>query len=120
MRPARRTLLRRALAAPRLGAGSLLAAATTSLERVDSVALTRFADAAAGLERLRATVVMRDREVVLGVVAPTLVPSTADPRVGELFRLGGLWEGQRVLASSWIEESYTPRTLSPWSGDRHG
>ncbi|WP_083910913.1 serine hydrolase domain-containing protein [Henriciella marina] len=39
---------------------------------------------------------------------------------GELYRLGGVVDGQRVLSEDWIEESWTPRTVSPWSGEQYG
>jgi CubicO group peptidase (beta-lactamase class C family) len=41
-------------------------------------------------------------------------------RVGEMYRLGGTIDGKRVLAESWIRESWTPRTASPFTGDRYG
>lgn len=41
-------------------------------------------------------------------------------RFGELYRLGGVIDGKRVLPESWIEASWTPRGRSPWSGDRYG
>jgi len=41
-------------------------------------------------------------------------------RFGELYRLGGVIDGQRVLPESWIEASWTPRGRSPWSGDEYG
>lgn len=41
-------------------------------------------------------------------------------RFGELYRNGGLYEGRRVLETSWIETSWTPRTRSPFSGDAYG
>lgn len=41
-------------------------------------------------------------------------------RIGEAYRLGGVYEGKRVLPESWIEASWTPRGRSPWSGDRYG
>lgn len=39
---------------------------------------------------------------------------------GELYRLGGMVDGQRVLSEDWIEQSWTPRTVSPWSGEQYG
>ena len=39
---------------------------------------------------------------------------------GELYRLGGVVDGQRVLSEDWIEQSWTPRTVSPWSGEQYG
>ena len=41
-------------------------------------------------------------------------------RFGELYRLGGEIDGQRIVPSDWIEESWTPRTRSPWSGESYG
>ncbi|MGZ9809061.1 serine hydrolase domain-containing protein [Pseudoroseicyclus sp. H15] len=41
-------------------------------------------------------------------------------RVGELYRLGGLWDGTRVLAEGYAEESFTPVTRSPYSGLGYG
>lgn len=41
-------------------------------------------------------------------------------RFGETYRLGGVIDGQRVIPESWIEQSWTPRGRSPWSGDRYG
>jgi CubicO group peptidase (beta-lactamase class C family) len=41
-------------------------------------------------------------------------------RFGEMYRLGGVWNGTRVLSEQWIQESWTPRTSSPYSGDDYG
>lgn len=41
-------------------------------------------------------------------------------RFGEMHRLGGVWNGTRVLSERWIQEAWTPRTLSPFSGDDYG
>ncbi|MBB3035006.1 serine hydrolase domain-containing protein [Alteriqipengyuania lutimaris] len=41
-------------------------------------------------------------------------------RFGELYRLGGEIAGQRIVPASWIEESWTARTTSPWSGEDYG
>lgn len=41
-------------------------------------------------------------------------------RFGELYRLGGVIDGKRVLPAAWIEQSWTPRTVSPWSGGQYG
>lgn len=41
-------------------------------------------------------------------------------RFGELYRLGGVIDGRRILPARWIEESWTPRTVSPWSGGQYG
>jgi len=39
---------------------------------------------------------------------------------GELYRQGGVVGGRRILSAKWIEESWTPRAVSPWSGGRYG
>jgi CubicO group peptidase (beta-lactamase class C family) len=41
-------------------------------------------------------------------------------RLGELYRLGGVYEGRRVLPGSWIEASWTPRVRSPFTGHTYG
>lgn len=41
-------------------------------------------------------------------------------RFGELYRLGGRWNDQWVMAEHWASQSYTPRTVSPWSNDAYG
>jgi len=41
-------------------------------------------------------------------------------RIGELYRLGGEIDGRRVVSREWIEQSWTPRGRSPWSGDLYG
>jgi len=41
-------------------------------------------------------------------------------RFGELYRTGGVVDGRRVLPAAWIEQSWTPRTVSPWSGSQYG
>jgi CubicO group peptidase (beta-lactamase class C family) len=41
-------------------------------------------------------------------------------RFGELYRLGGTVDGKRLLPASWIEQSWSPRTISPWSGGQYG
>ena len=41
-------------------------------------------------------------------------------RFGELYRLGGEIDGQRVLPEEWIERSWQPQTTSPWSGEEYG
>lgn len=41
-------------------------------------------------------------------------------RVGEMVRLRGRWEGAQVVSADWIDRSWQPRALSPWSGDGYG
>lgn len=41
-------------------------------------------------------------------------------RFGEMARLRGLWRDQLVLSDGWIEESWVPRTLSPFYGHHYG
>lgn len=41
-------------------------------------------------------------------------------QLGELYRNGGVVDGQRVLPEGWVETSWTPRVRSPWSGDQYG
>ncbi|WP_375260996.1 serine hydrolase domain-containing protein [Palleronia sp.] len=41
-------------------------------------------------------------------------------RFGEMHRLGGRWNGERVLSEDWIAEAWQPRTRSPWSGLGYG
>jgi len=41
-------------------------------------------------------------------------------RFGELYRQGGTLDGRRVIPESWIRESWTPRTASPFTGDSYG
>ena len=41
-------------------------------------------------------------------------------RIGELYRLGGEIDGRRIVSRDWIEQSWTPRERSPWSGDLYG
>ena len=41
-------------------------------------------------------------------------------RVGEMVRQGGAWNGEQVVPENWIEESWTPRARSRWTGDGYG
>jgi CubicO group peptidase (beta-lactamase class C family) len=41
-------------------------------------------------------------------------------RFGELYRLGGVVDGRRIVPAKWIEQSWTPRAVSPWSGQDYG
>lgn len=41
-------------------------------------------------------------------------------RFGELFRLGGILDGRRVVSDRWVRESWTSRTFSPFSGHDYG
>ena len=41
-------------------------------------------------------------------------------RFGELYRLGGRWRGETVLADGWVRDSFTARSISPWSNDGYG
>lgn len=49
-----------------------------------------------------------------------LMSPRALAQFGELYRNGGIVNGRRILPPSWIEQSWTPRTVSPWSGGRYG
>ena len=49
-----------------------------------------------------------------------LLSPLAMARFGELYRRGGVIDGRRVVPARWIEESWTPRTVSPWSGSQYG
>jgi CubicO group peptidase (beta-lactamase class C family) len=41
-------------------------------------------------------------------------------RFGELYRNGGKAGDRQVVPAAWIAESWRPRTVSPWSGQRYG
>ena len=45
---------------------------------------------------------------------------TALARFGEMFRRGGRWQGRQVISTDWIRQSWTARTVSPFSGDTYG
>lgn len=49
-----------------------------------------------------------------------LMSPRALSRFGELYRLGGVLNGERLLPAGWVEESWTPRARSPWSGNAYG
>ncbi len=41
-------------------------------------------------------------------------------RIGELYRQGGVLDGERFLPERWVEASWTAYGTSPWSGDDYG
>ncbi|MFP4271214.1 MAG: serine hydrolase domain-containing protein, partial [Alphaproteobacteria bacterium] len=41
-------------------------------------------------------------------------------RFAETWRRRGRYAGARVVSADWVEAAWTPRTRSPWSGDRYG
>lgn len=41
-------------------------------------------------------------------------------KLGELYLANGVMNGQRVLDSNWVQEAFTPRTRSMYSGDGYG
>lgn len=41
-------------------------------------------------------------------------------RFGEMIRQGGAWEGTQVVSRDWLDQSFEPRTRSPWSGLSYG
>ncbi len=41
-------------------------------------------------------------------------------RFGEMYRLGGAVDGRQVVSKRWVEESWRPRAVSPWSGQVYG
>ncbi|MFK7870746.1 MAG: serine hydrolase domain-containing protein [Roseobacter sp.] len=40
--------------------------------------------------------------------------------IGEMYRLGGRWQGRQVISTDWIRQSMTARTRSPFSGMDYG
>lgn len=40
--------------------------------------------------------------------------------VGELYRNDGMVDGERILPEGWVEDSWTARGVSPWTGDGYG
>jgi CubicO group peptidase (beta-lactamase class C family) len=62
----------------------------------------------------------RDRQGIYFGGNDMLMSPRAMARFGELYRLGGVVDGKRILPASWIEQSWTPRTVSPWSGGQYG
>jgi CubicO group peptidase (beta-lactamase class C family) len=49
-----------------------------------------------------------------------LISPRALAAFGELYRNGGMAGGRRVLPAGWVEESWRPRGVSPWSGNGYG
>ena len=49
-----------------------------------------------------------------------LLSPRALARFGELYRLGRTIDGRRIVPARWIADSWTPRTVSPWSGGQYG
>jgi CubicO group peptidase (beta-lactamase class C family) len=49
-----------------------------------------------------------------------LMSPRAMARFGEMYRQGGVVDGTRILSAEWIEQSWTPRAVSPWSGGQYG
>ena len=41
-------------------------------------------------------------------------------RFGEMWRLGGIINGEQILSTEWVRQSWQPRTFSPFSGDDYG
>jgi CubicO group peptidase (beta-lactamase class C family) len=37
-----------------------------------------------------------------------------------MYRQGGTIDGKRIVSESWIKDSWTPRTTSPFTGDSYG
>jgi CubicO group peptidase (beta-lactamase class C family) len=62
----------------------------------------------------------RDRQGIYFGGNDMLMSPRALAALGELYRSGGVVDGRRILPSAWIEASWTPRTVSPWSGGQYG
>jgi CubicO group peptidase (beta-lactamase class C family) len=62
----------------------------------------------------------RDRQGIYFGGNDMLMSPRALARFGELYRQGGVIDGQRILPADWIARSWTPRTVSPWSGGQYG
>lgn len=62
----------------------------------------------------------RDRQGIYFGGNDMLMSPRGLARFGELYRLGGRIDGRQVVPPEWIEASWTPRTTSPWSGERYG
>ena len=41
-------------------------------------------------------------------------------RIGQVMLADGRWQGRQVVPAGWIARAWTPRTVSPWSGDAYG
>ena len=41
-------------------------------------------------------------------------------KIGQLFADGGRYDGRQLVPEAWIEESWTPRGMSPWNRHRFG
>jgi len=41
-------------------------------------------------------------------------------RIGEMVRMGGTWQGERVVSEAWLDRSVEPVARSPWSGLGYG
>jgi len=41
-------------------------------------------------------------------------------KLGQLYLQGGVWEGQRLVSPSWIEDSFRPWTVTQWETSRYG
>ena len=41
-------------------------------------------------------------------------------RIGRMALAGGTWGGERVVSRAWLDAAWTPRSRSPFSGDRYG